>query len=72
MLLMGSVIFTPSDAGVAGERWSFWQGFLEQVRREWRLEGTVMAVKWGSPYQAREWHAGMFIRGRCAHMPMRV
>lgn len=25
-----------------------------------------MAARWGSPFQAREWHAGMFIRGRCA------
>lgn len=60
------MIFTPSGAGVAGGRWSLCQGFLEQVRREWRLEGMVMAARWGSPFQAREWHAGMFIRSRCA------
>lgn len=70
--LMGHMIFTPSGAGVAGERWSLWQGFPEQVRSEWCLQGMVMAVKWGSPFQAREWHAGMFIRSRCGHMPVCV
>lgn len=69
---VGSTIFTPFGAGVAGERQSPWQGFWEQVRQDRRLEGVMMAVRWGSPFQAREWHARMFIRGRCAHMPVRV